>query len=276
MAEDTMRKTLFALVALVGCADNSTNPGDDDGTGSDDGSGGGGGSDDGSGDDGTSAVDRQQDYDDVAALVGGNLAAGDFAAMVDAVNMAYGRMPADFTITQGPDYQILTGTRGGLSIEYKLFCRDTADLYTPCNGFEDHAHVNPKFTGSVSSATGSMDDITRKAAWTVRDLALANVRIGGAGTHAFAATLTTGSYVLDIDDKLDHVRYTQTPGLPMAGFIELVLTVERNRAAANPPARTFNVIAKLAFDGTDVALLTLDSTQLYSVTLSTGVVVKAQ
>src|SRR5262245_43571020 len=131
MAEDLMRKTLLALVALAACTDNGTGTGDDD-TGSGSGSGSGE----------VSAADRQRDYDDVAVSLGAYVS-GDLTAMVDSVNMAYGRMPEGFTLTQGTDYVLLSGNRGSLDIKYKLYCRDDADLLTACNGAENHAHVRP-------------------------------------------------------------------------------------------------------------------------------------
>src|SRR5574337_1864179 len=108
-----MRKLLFAFLALAACTDSksTTPPGDDDGSGS--------GSGSGSGD--VSDADKQQDADDVAASIGANLTAGDMGAIVDAINMAYGRNPAGFTIQNAPDYQLLTGTKAGLMVQYKLY-----------------------------------------------------------------------------------------------------------------------------------------------------------
>ena len=265
-----MRNILFALVAVAACADNNAPPNDDDDNGSDDGSGDGSGS--GSNDDPVAPNEAQQDYDDVAASLGANLAVGDIASFVDAVNMAYGRMPTGFSIQQGPDYQLVIGTRGGLTVEYKLFCRDTADLYHPCDGFEDHAHVNPKYTGAIDGK--GMDGIDRKAQWIVRDTVLPTPRVGGDGSHKFKSHLATGDYVLDVDDKLNWIHYANTPGAPVNGSIELTVTVNRTRTTADPPDRTFTVVGVVAFDGTDIALITLDATQRYSLSLSTGAVVK--
>lgn len=82
-----MRTILFALLALAACSDNNNMNGGSDG------SGGGGVSD----------MDKQQDYNDVAASIAANLSAGDLPSMVDAINMAYGRMPAGYTITTKTD-----------------------------------------------------------------------------------------------------------------------------------------------------------------------------
>lgn len=48
----------------------------------------------------------------------------------------------------------------------------------------------------------------------------------------------------------------------------------RSRASSNPADRTFTVAAHIAFSGADSATITLDSTQNYALTLSTGAVVK--
>ncbi len=271
-----MRKILFALVAIAACADNSTTPpvgGDDDGGGSDTGSDDGSGSDTGGGD--VSTADVQQDYDDVAAALGANLSASELVTMVDSVNMAYGRMPAGFTVSQGPDYLHLEGTRGGLTIAYKLYCRDDADLYTVCNGLENHAHVKPTYSGSVSGATTTMDGVERTAAWIVRDLTLPTPRIGGEGSDAFASHLATGDYKLVVSDTLDHVKFASVPGAPTAGGIDLAIHVDRTREAADPAQRVFDVAARIDFDGSDNAVVTLDGSQIYNLTISTGAVVKA-
>lgn len=274
-----MRKLLFALVALAACADNTDTMvggggGSGSGSGSDD--GGGGGGDDGGGGD-VSAADKQQDYDDVAAALGANLSASELVAMIDSVNMAYGRMPDGFTLSQGPDYVLLDGTRGGLTVQYKLYCRDDADLYTPCNGAENHAHVRTTYSGSLSEGDMTMDGVERTAAWIVRDLLLPTPRIGGEGTDSFASHLATGDYTLVVNDSLDHIKFdSAAPGTPIAGGVDLTINIDRTRASADPAQRTFDVAARVDFDGSDNAVLTLDGSEIYNLTLSTGAVVRAQ
>jgi hypothetical protein len=276
MAEDTMRKLLFAVAALAACADNSSPAPGDDGTGGDSGGGGGSGSGSGSGSDtgGVSTADRLQDYNDVAASLGANLSVGELAAMVDSVNMAYGRLPAGFTVTDGPDYQILDGTRGGLTIQYKLYCRDDLDAFTVCNGLENHAHVHPTYSGTVASANASMAGIQRTASWIVRDLALPNARIGGSGSDSFESSFSTGTYKFTVTDIVDHVLFAPTPTDPMGGGIDLTLTVQRDRPSSDPANRTFDVIANIAFTGTDTATITLDTSEVFDLTLSTGAIVR--
>jgi hypothetical protein len=280
MAEELMRKLLFAFLALSACAnDNSTDPADDTGTdtGGDDGSGGGGGgggSGSGSGGD-VSTTDRQQDYDDVAASVGANVNVGELSMMFDSFNMAYGRLPDGFVVTQGPDYELLDGTRNGLAIQYKLFCRDVADLYTPCNGGEDHAHVKLTYSGAASGAGTAMDGVQRTASWIVRDFTLPNPRVGGNGTDAFSAHLGTGDYALQFSDVVDHVRFSTAPIDIVSGALDLTVSVQRSRATAIPTDRAFDVKVRVEFRGGDLAAITLDDTQTYNLTLSTGAVVKA-
>ena len=272
-----MRKFLLALLACAACADSGggTMGGGGGGAGSDTGGGGGdGGGGGGSAGGDVSAMDKQQDYDDVAASVGANLSAGDLGAMVDAVNIAYGRNPQGFTLSQGPDYQVLDGMRGGLTVQYRFYCRDAADNLIGCNGAEDHAHVKPTYSGSISGAAASMDGLQRSAAWIVRDLAIAVPRLGGTGTDAFASHLMTGDYQFSVTDTANKILFAPTPVDPSGGSFDLTLEVQRSRASANPADRTFTVAAHLAFTGGDAATITLDSTQNYALTLSTGAVVR--
>ena len=270
-----MRKILFAFVALAACGSSShTNP--DAGPGSNPGGDAGSGS--GGGD--VSAADKQQDYDDVAASIGANLSSGDLPSMVDAINMAYGRMPAGYTITQKTDsagvtYQLLDGARAGITVQYKLYCRDNADLETACNGAENHAHVKPTYSGTLTAANASLDSIQRAAAWIVRDLGLPSARLGGAGTDSFASHLSTGDYTLTITDTLKDALFDPTtPTVPTAGTFDLTANIQRSRQGASPADRSFAVTAHIAFTGPDTATLTLDSTQNYALTVSTGAVVK--
>jgi hypothetical protein len=254
----TMRKVLLALLALSACSDSkSTPPGDDDGSGSGSGS---------------NIDDMARDADDVAASIGANLIGGDMIALVDTMNMAFGRSPDGFTVTQNPTYQLFTGMRGGLAVQYKLYCRDAANLAAPCNGLEFQAHLRPNYSGSVSGADASMDGIQRTAAWIVRNLTSAAPQIGGSGTDTFTSHLATGDYQFTITDTVDNVLFAPTPTTPVGGKLVMVINVARNRATSNPPDRSFTVNAVVTFTAPDTATITLDSTQNYELVLSTGAV----
>lgn len=272
-----MRKILFACLALTACADDRAMPpgGDDsgdDGGGGDGGDGGGGGGG-GGGDDGVSTADRQQDLDDVATSIGANLAHGELAVMIDSINMAFGRMPPGFAISDQASFLLVEGARGELAIQYEVFCRDTVDAFAPCDGFEHHAHVNLSYSGRLAGSTAMMDGVERVAAWTVRDLASPTPRVGGDGTDAFASKLSTGTYAIVVNDTLNRVLFDPTPSAPVGGSIDLQISVQRTRASASPASRTFDVDVRIDFAGGDTATITLDGVHTYRLTLSTGVVV---
>ena len=269
-----MRKLLFALLTVAACSSNHSGGG---GNGPD--AGGGGTGDSGGGGD-VSAADKQQDYNDVAASIGADLSIGELPSMVDAVNMAYGRMPQGYTVTQktdsaGAQYELLDGARGGVTIEYKLYCRDNADATTACNGAENHAHVKPVYSGSITAAGASIDSIQRSAAWIVRDLGLPSARLGGTGTDNFASHLPTGDYQIMATDTLKDVLLDPTtPTTPTGGTFDLTINVQRSRSTATPADRSFAVSAHIVFTGPDAATLTLDGTQSYALTVSSGAVTK--
>ena len=273
-----MRKILFAMLALAACADNNNTNGG--GTGSDTGGGNGSntGSDGGGG--GVSDADKQQDYNDVAASIAADLSVGELPSMVDAINLAYGRTLPGYTVTPktdsaGTQYELLDGSRGGVTIEYKLYCRDNADATTTCNGAENHAHVKPTYTGSVTAASASIDSIQRSAAWIVRDLGMPSARLGGTGTDNYASHLSTGDYQIMAMDTLKNALFDPTtPTTPTAGTLDLTLEVQRTRNTASPADRSFATSAHLVFTGSDAATLTLDGSQTYAITISTGAVTK--
>jgi hypothetical protein len=223
-------------------------------------------------------MDKQQDYNDVAASIAANLSAGDLPSMVDAINMAYGRMPAGYTITTktdsaGVSYDLLDGTRAGVTVHYKLYCRDDADLEAMCNGAENHAHVKPTYSGSLTAASASIDGIQRSAAWIVRDLGMPSARIGGSGTDALSSHLSTGDYTIMLTDTLKDALFDPTtPTVPTAGTLDLTVNVQRTRQGASPADRSFAVMAHIQFTGPDTATLTLDSMQNYALTVSSGAV----
>ena len=260
-----MRTLLFALLAVTACSSNKSTMtgGDDDTTGGVD-----------AGDGMPSAADIQQDYDDIASTVGTNLTGGDFAAMVDSVNMSYGRMPAGFILTTTPTYQLLDGNRGALTVEYKLYCRDAAANNVACDGAEFEAHSRATYSGAFSDATTSMDGVQRTAAWVVKNLT-STPAITGSGTDAYSSHLTTGDYTVTVTDTVNKVMFATTPAGPLGGVIDFVLTVDRTRATTTPAERMYTVMVHVAFNGTDTAIITLDTTHNYTLTLSTGLVAKA-
>jgi hypothetical protein len=161
-----------------------------------------------------------------------------------------------------------------LQVQYKLYCRNAADAIAPCNGLEDHAHVRPTYSGSLTGAAASMDGVQRTAAWIVRDFNMPTPRIGGEGTNAFASHLATGDYQIMISDSLNHLKFAPTPAMPVSGQIDLTVNVSRNRPDASPADRTFSTAIVVLFTGADTATVTLDAMQSYTLTLSTGAVVR--
>lgn len=273
-----MRAFLVGFLALAAaCSSNSsTNPGGGDDTGgggnggSDTGSGGGGG-----GGGGTDPSVRQ-DYDDTASIVASNLNVAELAAMQASVNLAYGRLPSGFTedtagsMTAGAGS--LTGAFGGLAATIGFECHDINHVQVPCNGAEDHVRNVLKWQGAVAGATMSTDSINEKGVYYVRYVNQAKPMFGGTGNTSFTATLATGVYTVSFSEASQHLLFDSTsPALPTGGTDNFTLTLHRTRDGV--PDRDFNVNAALVVTGSDTATLTLDGTEVYNLTLSTGVAV---
>ena len=135
---------------------------------------------------------------------------------------------------------------------------------------EDHAHIKPTYSGSITGAAATMNDVSRTAAWIVRDLQLPSTRLGGDGTNSYSAHLSTGDYQLVVNDTLDHLLYAPNTSIPDAGKVELTINVNRTR---NGVQRTFDVNALVEFTA-DSAKITLDTTEVFSLSLSTGTVTR--
>ncbi|HSN27798.1 MAG TPA: hypothetical protein VLT45_16015 [Kofleriaceae bacterium] len=265
----------LALAAASACSsDSSTNPGgggDTGGgggmTGSDTGSGGGGGGGD---------TSMRQDYDDTASIVASNLNVAELAAMQASVNFAYGRLPQGFTEDVAGSMNTgtgsLTGSFGGLAATIGFECHDINHVAVPCNGAEDHVRLVLKWQGAVAGATMSADSINEKGVYYVRYVNQARPMFGGTGNTSFTATLATGVYTVSFMEASQHLLFDSTsPSLPSGGTDNFTLTIHRTREGEAD--RDFNVNAALVVTGTDTATLTLDGTEVYNLTLSTGVAV---
>jgi hypothetical protein len=91
----------------------------------------------------------------------------------------------------------------------------------------------------------------------------------------FASHVTTGDYQLTVTDTLKDARFDPTSPLsPTSGTLDLTINVERTRMGASPADRSFAVTAHILFTGSDAATLTLDGTQNYALTISSGAVVQ--
>jgi hypothetical protein len=92
-------------------------------------------------------------------------------------------------------------------------------------------------------------------------------------THSFASHLSSGDYQIMATDTLrDALFDPNTPTTPTAGTLALTITVQRSRSGATPADRSFSVDAHIAFTGSDGATLTLEGSQNYALTVSTGAV----
>jgi hypothetical protein len=268
-----MRAFLVGFLALAACASNSSNPnpgggGDTGGSnaGSDMGSNGGGGTD----------PTARQDYDDVASIVGANINGSEIAAMQASVNLSYGRIPAGFTEDMAGQLPTgkgsMTGSIGGLAATIAYECHDVNHVVIPCNGAEDHTRLVLKWTGALAGATASMDSINEKGVYYVRYVNAAKPMFGGTGMTSFTSTLATGVYTISFSEASEHLLFDMAnPALPAGGTDNFTLTVHRTREGATD--RDFNVNAALVVTGNDAATLTLDGTEVYNLTLSTGVAV---
>ena len=269
-----MRAFLVGFLALAACASDSGNkmPGGGGDTGGDT-----GGSDMGSdGGGGTTDPSARQDYDDTATIVGANLNVAQIAAMQASVNLSYGRIPAGFTEDTAGQLATgtgsMTGSIAGLAATIAYECHDINHVAVPCNGAEDHTRLVLKWTGAVAAANMSLDGVNQKGVYYVRYINQGRPMFGGTGTDAFTSTLATGVYTVSYSEASAHLQFDPTtPALPSGGTDDFTLTIHRTREGVAD--RDFNVNAALAVTGDDAATLTLDGTEVYNLTLSTGVAV---
>lgn len=266
-----MRAFLVGFLALAACASDSGNKmpngGGDDTGGSD------GGSDTGSG---TTDPSARQDYDDTATIIGANLNVAEIAAMQASVNLSYGRIPAGFAEDTAGQLATgqgsMTGAIAGLAATIAYECHDINHVAIPCNGAEDHVRLVLKWTGAVAAANMSMDSVNQKGVYYVRYINQGRPMFGGTGTDAFTSTLATGVYAVSYTEASLHLQFDPTtPVLPSGGTDDFTLTIHRTREGVAD--RDFNVSAALVVTGDDAATLTLDGTEVYNLTLSTGVAV---
>jgi len=270
-----MRAFLVGFLALAACASDSGNK-MPNGGGDDTGGNGGSNMGSNSGSDGTSDPSARQDYDDVATIVGANLNVAQLVAMQASVNLSYGRLPANFTEDVAGQLQTgtgsMTGTIAGMGATIGYECHDVNHVAIPCNGAEDHVRLVLKWTGAVTAANMSMDSVNQKGVYYTRYINTMKPMFGGTGADAFTSTLPTGVYTVSYSEASAHLLFDPAnPLLPSGGTDNFTLTLHRTRDGV--PDRDFNVNAALVVTGADAATLTLDGTEVYNLTLSTGVAV---
>lgn len=263
-----MRAFLACFLALAACSSDTSpmpGPGGGDDTGSDMGS---------DVPPPTTDPTMRQDYDDVASIIASNMNVAEFAAMQGAVNISYGRVPVGMTedvaggIASGTGS--VSGSLAGLAYSLAFECHDVNHVAIPCNGAEDHVRFVVKYTGGAAAANMSMDGVNEKGVFYVRYVNVPKPMYGGTGTTSFTSTLMTGVYTISYTEASAHLQFDPTaPALPSGGTDDFTLTIHRTRDGAAD--RDFNVSAHLEVTGDDTATLTLDGSEVYNVTLSTGV-----
>ena len=262
-----MRASLACLLALAACSSDSGNSTTEPPPT---------GSDTGSNNPPTTDPTMRQDYDDVASIVSSNLNVAELAAMQASINISYGRLPTgmveDVAGGLASGTGSVSGTLAGLAYSFAFECHDVAHNAVPCNGAEDHVRLVVKYTGAASAATMSMDGVNEKGVFYVRYVNVPKPMYGGTGSTSFTSTLSSGVYTISYTEASAHLQFDPTtPALPAAGTDDFTLTIHRTRDGA--PDRDFNVSAHLEVSGPDAATLTLDGSEVYTVTLSTGVAV---
>jgi hypothetical protein len=251
-----MRAVLVCLLALVAClpAPDSPNP-PTDGSNTP-----------------TLGLTMRQDDDDVASIVASNLSLSEMTAMKASVDLSYGRVPTGMTEDTPNGLAAGTGSISGMlaGLAYSLAyeCHTPDHVVIPCNGAEDQVRLVVKYSG----ADLSMDGVNAKGVFYVRDVNVQKPLYGGTGSTSFTAALMTGAYTISFTEASANLLFDpNTPSLPTSGTDDVTLTVHRTRDGT--PDRNFNVSAHLEVTGTDAAALTLDGSESYGVTLSTGVAV---
>lgn len=224
----------------------------------------------GSGDDTVGDADKQQDYDDVANMIAQTTQAGELAAMIDAVEIAYVQTPAGFEST-GTNQ--LLGMHGDLQYSYSWYCRDAVDMVDiVCDGTENHVHIQVDFTGELTTPTMTLAGFDRSAKWTVRDVSVNEPRVDGPGKVMFTTDLATGSYDVNLDDTFTRVRFTTTPTVPTSGTMDLTVNVQRSQRDGSAD-RKFTTMAHIDFT-TAPASLVFDGAATYAFNMTTGAVTK--
>ncbi len=261
-----MRAFLACFLALAACSSSSTSsnvPPPDGSTG-------------GSNNPPTTDPTMRQDYDDVASILASNLDLTELAAMQASIDVSYGRVPMGMTedtaggLASGTGS--VSGSLAGLAYSLAFECHDPVHNPVPCNGADDHVRLVVKYTGAASAANMSMDSVNEKGVFYVRNVSLSKPIYGGTGSTTFTSTLMTGVYTISYTEASAHLLFDpNTPALPAAGTDDFTLTIHRTRTGAAD--RDFNVTAHLQVTGADAAVLTLDGSEVYNVTLSTGTAV---
>lgn len=210
------------------------------------------------------------DADAVARVLGrsaSSVEAGDGTAMLGAVRIASGQMPAAMTRTPSGAYQEI-GPQA--QYVYRVACTDQAGAELPeCASGAAHAEVDLEVRADEAwPAMGAR--VERNLQWSVADLAAGRATVGGAGTtHVVYDDADGHHYELDIELDYAEVSVAHAP-VPQVLRGSVHYDVWALVEPSDGDTRAVELPARLGLRADGSASLTLEGWREYRVDLQTG------
>jgi hypothetical protein len=230
----------------------------------------------------SSSKPTAEQYDDTAQAIASSTATGggggDVASMSDSASLALGTVPQGFTLAGEGHVQ---GTRLGVDYNYTITCKSAAGVIGTCGPTTDQASVEVAWSGDLSST--SIDaSVTRSGSWSLTGLQSATAAFSGTGAFSFDATLrsvfrpgATATYSFDADATYHAVQVDTAQHQVIGGSASFDVAAHAtvSGTAHSDGSASFDVHAEITFHADHTADLVLDSSQHYTIDVTTGAVV---
>ncbi len=221
----------------------------------------------------------EEDYDDVASAVSQlvtNDSGGEIGSMEDGLEIVGGA--SDLPHMGDGSYE---GVFLGLTYAYEVECRDASgDVQSACDATTDSANLKVEWRGELDLPRYDAS-VDRTGDWTLSAIQSDLVAFDGHGTFDVDTEFTSWfgnrhrTFNLDYDANYDGVTWDRNAQTLSDGGIDYAVHAERTRSRGGRDVEaTFDMDVHVAFDGSGVARITIDTEHEYTLDLQSGEVAK--
>jgi hypothetical protein len=188
---------------------------------------------------------------------------GELGALLDAVALVRGDMPADLV---REDDRTVRGQRAGFSFRYEVACRDDHNVDETCDRFSDNADVDASWSAVLANQAYVMVS-TREGVWMVNDIASGRIRIDGDGHFEYASRVvaTDEAHAFSYDASYRNIVLFPNERWPRGGLVRYELVVD------DAGRRTDLIRAEAQFAASGHVTIVLPD-HAFDLDLSTGIV----
>lgn len=229
-----------------------------------------------------------EDYDNTAQVIAsstvmtngsGGIGAGDILTMVDALHLAVGRPPTDFSYREGKFHC----NRMGVDVALTVVCKDaTGKTQKRCDSKTDKATIQVEWEGKLK-APNFLATVSRAGQWTISGIQSGTASLNGDSHFAVDTTFSsvfhagiTAAMTYDAMAAYNDIVFTTADSQITSGNAVFSVDIHNTltgTAGSAPVDKAFAIAATMTFNGGGTALLVLDGVNTYLINLTTGLII---